>query len=415
MSYFQKIKRNQWLMVFIAMIVIQTSCQKEEYDYSQYKDLGTPVISGLRAIDPAPNDSMLTQIVPGQTIVIQGNNLKGTQSVSFNGKSVGVNPVFVTNKNIVITVSSDIVFPTSNPKMKNRVKLFTNHGNTTFTIPIIPPAPQVQSISNEFPYAGDMIELKGNYLYTAKKVIFPGGVEVSNGLSFDTTGLFLKVTVPSGMASPGYADSLIVMTSGGEDTVSFYNTSGMIANFEDGDPHFGWAWWGGIKDNDAARFPGGWGNYIEIQPSGDVPAGNSAWYGDNRAVIVDPGTMWDWDAKGSPDSTGLKFQLFVKNPWKVGSLNIDFGGDDGPGYTFEYTPWESAPNNTFVTDGWITVTVPLDKFKDGDGSSASSLGGLIEGSSTPTLIRFMLNNADYDDPIQHFDAAFDNVRIVKIK
>src|SRR5699024_4627209 len=102
---------------------------------------------------------------------------------------------------------------------------------------------------------------------------------------------------------------------------TFNNTTGIVANFTDGDPRFGWAWWAGTKDNNSTKFPGNRGNYIEIVPANlPIPAGDEAWYGgDSRAVVTNGSVAWEGiDTLGNPANYALKFEMNYNGVWTGG-------------------------------------------------------------------------------------------------
>lgn len=410
MFYINYLKKSCSLItILIVIISLQISCKKND-------NLGAPVITGLNAIAPAPDDSTLTQVTPGQLVVIQGKNFSDARQIFFDGYPASINPALNTNTTMVITVPAEITFTSLQPDVANTIKLITSRGETVFKFPVIPPPPVINSISNEFAHAGEKITMTGSFLYTVNKVVFPGNIEVTSGFTSVESGKSLQVTVPDNVTS-GSTDSIAVETSGGIGKAAFHNTFGMLANFEDGDPKFGWQWWGGIKSNDVSAFPGGWGNYIEIKPANTINAGDGSWYADNRAVMVDASA---WEGVNLADPTtnyALKFEMSVKDPWTVGSLMIAINGNFN--YLARYAPWEKTSNGQFKTDGWITVSISLNSFLSGSGNynpsgtPASNVGGLTGGNDGAT-IQIMLYN-DGATPITAYDAAFDNVRVVKVQ
>lgn len=409
MVYITLFKKSYWLLVLTAIVSLQTACKKND-------NLGAPVITGLRAISPAPDDSMLTQVIPGQLVVIQGKNFNDARQVFVDGFQASINPALNTNNTMVITVPSEIIFNALNPDEANTIKLVTTGGETVFKFPVVPPPPVITAISNEFAHAGDKITLTGSFLYTVNTVIFPGGQEVSDGITSDAAGKSLQVTVPDGIVA-GATDSIAVVTAGGIGRAAFNNTFGIVANFNWGDPKFGWQYWGGINSDDASAFPGGWGNYIEIKPANTINAGDGSWYADNRAVMVDGSSPWEGvDLAAPPANYALKFEMSVKVPWTAGSLMVAINGNFN--YLARYAPWEKTSDGQFKTNGWITVSIPLSDFLGGDGNydpsgaPASNVSTLTGGNSSAT-VQIMLYN-DGETPISSFDAAFDNVRVVKI-
>ena len=406
MYYINKCRKSLWLLLAIGVVVIQTSCEKDQ-------NLGDPVITGLRAISPAPNDTALSHILPGQVVVVQGQNLGEAQQIFFSGYEAGINAALNTNHSMVVTVPSGIVFEDIPEDKLNRVRLVTSHGEANFKISVIPPPPVINSIDKEFANAGVKITLTGNYLYTVEKIVFPDDIEVTEGYTSSPSGENLTVTVPNGVAS-GKGDSIEVVTAGGASKYTFNNTIGIIANFTDGDPKFGWAWWAGTKANDPSVFPNGWGNYIEIKPANlPISPGDQAWYGgDSRAVVTDGSVPWEGiDLDGKSADYALKFEMNYNGTWTGGTLEIVF--DNNFDNMAQYAPWENTATGKFETDGWITITIPLNTFLDegGTGESLSTVDAVTFGGNTSVQI-MLYNNGE--EPLASFDAAFDNLRIVKI-
>lgn len=397
-NYFRKISR--WLPVLLMVLIFQNACKKE--------NISGPVVTGLRAISPAPNDSTLTQVTPGQIVVIKGYNFNGLQGVLFDGYSASVNTALNTNATIVITVPSGILFSSLSSDVANTIKVITTHGEIVYKFSVVPPPPVISSISNEFAHGGDTITLSGSYLYTIQSVQFPGDHTVTNVLNADTAGASFQVVVPDGI-TPGDADSAAVITEGGTGKAPFNNTYGMIADFEWGSPTFGWQYWGGIMGSDASKFPGGWGNYIEIDPSSEIGANDGAWYANNRAVMIASSAWEGVNIADPPANYALKFQMFVKNPWTAGSLEIAINGNFNNLAT--YAPWKQTSNGMFMTNGWVTVTIPLSSFVDGSGKPASNVSALTGGNPGATVQIMLYNNGTTS--VVNFDAAFDNVRVVK--
>jgi len=392
------------IALLLGLMMGMEACKKNETQ--------APVITGFRSLNRSHQDSSLTVLKPGQLVVIQGHNLETVEQISFDGVPASFNINFTTNENIIVTVP-DIIFDSVAQQDMNQVRVVTNHGVASYTIPIVPPPPVITAVSNEFPQPGDTITLTGSYLYTVQEVDFPGGKKVTSGFTGPQDGSWLQVVVPGTLSTTDTSatDSIAVVTLGGVGKYAFYNTTGMIANFEYGDPHFGWQWWGGIISNDAAAFPGNWGNYIEVKPSNPIPAGDGSWWTDNRAVMIAASNWTNVNIGDPPANYALKFQVFVKNPWSNGSIHIVINGNFG--YWATWAPWQQTDSKTFQTSGWITVSIPLSNIKDGNGNSPATVSGLTGGNPGAT-VQLMLYN-DSSTPLSGFDAAFDNVRIVKIK
>ena len=400
------------LFIIAAGLFTTVGCKKDN------SGSGMPGIKQIRAITPAPNDSVLTSALPGQFVVIQGSNLASARQISFYGFPATFNSGIFSNNNLVVKVPA-IKWDSIPTGKEHTVEVVTAAGTATFTFNISAPVPNITSVSNENAVAGTNITISGTDFYGVTSVIFPGGKQGTNLAANSTTQL--SVTVPDGITS---GDSLRVTGTYGTGVSRFVfdnylsPTTGFLANFEDGDTYFGWQYWGGIKTNEGALFPGNTGNYIRMNPSSSINAGDGSWYSDNRAVMV-AASAWV-PAANLPDPIAdyaLKFEIYVKIPWSNGSLLVAPNGNFN--YLARYAPWGSSSSGQFVTDGWQTVVIPLTGFLSGSGSynpagtAAPNIAALTGGTNAAT-IQIMLYN-DSATPLASFDAAADNVRIVRIQ
>lgn len=397
-------------LLLIPALLFLFSCKKESAGGAP------PIIEHVRMVDSTNRDSTFTSSLTGQQILIHGQNFMGLQQILFNDVPAAFNPVLATNTDIIVVIPPTAPTEATNPNVSNTIRVITEFGETSYDFTLVPPPPTITSMSNEMAFGGETITIRGAVFYNIERVVFPGNLEGTNLVVVDTATL--RVTVPNGITTPGTVQVIGQYGTGENPNIIFngVNQPGMLANFEDGDPNFGWAWWGGIKTNDPNAFPGNRGNYIRLNPSSAINPGDGSWWADNRVVNVAE-QQWLPEANLS-DPIGdyaLKFEMFVKTPWRNGTLLIRNEGSQK--YTARYAPWMSAPNGVFSTDGWITVTIPLTQFR----TNASGVAGT--GSPAPNLpellgngrreVGIMLIN-DSAEPIPSFDAAFDNVRVVRL-
>lgn len=400
--------RNIFIFLLVAFSLLQVSCKKEKLTSS-------PSITGIRAITP---DSAITAAFPGQIVVIQGANLASAMAISFNGFPTSFNSGLFSNTNLVVRIPA-IGWDSIPDGKLNTVEVQTAGGTATYNFNINAPAPNIKSVSNENAVAGTTLTINGTDFYGITNVIFPGGIQGTDIVSMGTKQI--SVTVPSGIST---GDSLRVTGKYGTGASKFIfdnhlsPSTGFLANFEDGDPYFGWQWWGGIKTNDASAFPDNTGNYIRVNTSSAINPGDGSWYADNRAVMV-AGSAWVPSSNLSDPiaNYALKFELNVKAPWANGSFMIAPNGNFK--YLARYAPWEKSSSGSFVTNGWQTVIIPLTSFLSGSGSynasgsPAPNIAGLTGGTNAASM-QIMLYN-DSATPLASFDAGVDNVRIVKIQ
>ena len=391
-----KIYKYFFLFIACAAFLAQTACKKDTAGAS-------PQIAQIRAISPAPDDSVLTAALPGQVVVIQGANLGGAYDVVFNGFHATLNTALFADNNLVVAVPQ-IAWDSIPEGKLDVLEVSTPAGTATYTFHITAPAPSITSLSNEMATAGTTLTINGNNFYAISKVIFPGGIEVSDLTVSGITKITL--TVPSGITEGGPIQ--VVGTYGTGTSILLFNdiTTGVLCNFDNVN-NFSW---GCPVSSDAGAYPGGVGSFAQMQFTG-VSGNEWSWWNWGRSINSNSGTWIPSDHLSDPlSSYALKFEIYVKAPWSTGSFYIV--KDYNWAYAALYTPWKTKAD--YTTDGWQTVTIPLDQFKtnNGTGDPASSLSALV-GSGSGNIDIMFIN--DTDTPVDNFDAAVDNVRFVKIK
>jgi hypothetical protein len=376
-----------------------------------------PVITGIRASAPAPNDSMLTKAGPGQVVVIQGANLASAKQILFNGYPAPFNSALFANNTIIVAIPADMPFGRLKPDDLNKVKVITPDGEAEYSFPIVPFAATITGMNNEDAQPGDRVTIYGNNFFFVKKVIFPGGVEVDTNLTANDAGNQLQVTVPGSVTTGGPIK--IETLYGTATSVLLYNelTKGVLHN---SDNVSNYVWGCGDVITDASLFPGGRGKYNQMTFT-NVSANDGSWWNSGRSLHTSSVQWIPVSNINDPlGSYALKFEINLKTPWSSGRLLIikDSKFDT---YQALYSPWQNADGTTtaFTTNGWQTVTIPLTSFKAKDASGnyamgpvVSSLKELVGDSGAGSIDINFINTAT---AIDKFDMAIDNIRIVKIQ
>ena len=396
---------QKYFIVLLAVtgLLVQYACKKENSGKK-------PSIERIRAISPAPDDSVLTAAIPGQIVVVQGANLKGASRVLFNGFPAAVNSALFSDNNLVVTIPA-IAWDSIPDGKLNTVEVITPNGSANYSFSITAPVPSVTSLSNEMAMAGSTLIINGNNFYGISKVIFPGGIEVDNPTVSGITQITL--TVPPGITTGGPIQ--LVGTYGTGTSILLFNdlTTGMLTTFDDGN----YSWGAYEITSDAGLFPGNMGSYAHIAVPGGVGAGDFAWYDGKRSINTNGLTWIPTDHLGDPlGSYALKFEMSLKQPWSAGSFYIVKDYDWT--YLARFEPWTTNGGAPVTTNGWITVTIPLTQFKtnangvDGTGSPAINLAKLV-GTGNGSLSIMLVNNGTA--ATSAIDIAFDNLRIEKIQ
>jgi len=390
------------LLVVVSSLLAMTGCKKDD------AGMGAPTIKQIRAISPKPNDSVLTAALPGQIVVIQGNNLASATQILFNGFAATLNSALFSDSNLVVTVPR-IAWDSIPTGKLNTVEVVTATGRVTYTFKITPPLPVITSLSNEMALAGSTLIINGNGFYGISKIIFPGNISVTN---FTVSGITtITVTVPAGITQGGPLQ--VVGQYGIGTSILRFNdfTTGMLTTFDDGN----YSWGSYEITNNATLFPGNIAKYSHIAVA-SIGGGDFAWYDGVRSMNTN-GVTWVPSSRLTDPvgSYALKFEMSLRKPWAGAS--IYFVKDYSWNYVARFEPWKGR-SAAYTTNGWETVTIPLTQFKtkanglDGSGDPAISLGALL-GGGNGSLSLMLLNSDATAAPA--FDAAFDNFRVVKIQ
>nr|WP_199081186.1 glycan-binding surface protein [Pedobacter sp. ASV19] len=393
---------TQFLLVLFAIVFfIQQGCKKDKISTS-----GTPVITGIRNYVPSPGDSVLTKVGTGKWVVISGHNLRGALNIYFNGVKGSFNDAWFSDTSAIVLSPEVIPFPLVEASQLNTIRYVTTHGETTFSFPIVAPAPTISGISNESANPGDSVRINGFNFFFIQHVSY-AGVEVT-GFTASSDGTSISMAVPAGLTTSG---PVSVTTKSGS-AKTFYNVhdyiTGVLNNY-DGVNNFAW---GSDVSNSSVNFPGNNGNYGVMRAS-KVPAGDGSWWENGRSVNTNE-VQWVPTAnlQDSINNYALKFEIAVNKPWINGSIQIvkDFSFN----YMALYRPWRNSngSNTPYKTNGWQTVTVPLSNFLN-NSVPASTLTDLL-GSGGKGAINFMFMN-DGANVVTDFEAAIDNIRVVKVK
>ncbi len=132
-----------------------------------------PVIHGVRMIEPEYADSLFNEAVPGQSIVIVGENLATTSEIYINDQKIQFSGTYVTNTHIILTIPSEIELTGMNPSLKNEIRLHTKGGVATYPFHINAGWCQIVSMKANYPIAsGDEITLIGTNFIDIESVMY---------------------------------------------------------------------------------------------------------------------------------------------------------------------------------------------------------------------------------------------------
>ena len=381
---------------------------------------GPPVIKKVSLLDSTRTDSAFTRALPGTLVLITGENLGGATNIYFNGMAAYFNPTYNTNTHVIITIPGNAPSEATDPDVPNKIRIVTSHGESTFDFIVDIPPPSIESISNENALPGDSLIIWGSSLWLIEKVVFPGGREVT-ALKESKEGWRVGLIMPDLGNDTG---RIVVHAKYGVTTfnapLNDHESSNLISNLTDNGetgekPVFNWGYWGANRTGDPALFPGTRGSYLQ-NIFGGVGVKNGAWWEGNRSGNFSEVPLFTAAVITQQASNyALKFEVNTKEPWTAGICVLRFGDT----YAYRLMPFTNAPDKSFHTGNkWETVTVLLSDFKkavdgvEGTGANAAVMGDLVKADGKVAFgYRFITEDA----PVEVFNAAFDNFRIIKIR
>ncbi|MBN1181872.1 MAG: hypothetical protein JXB49_06265 [Bacteroidales bacterium] len=399
------------VIIFLTTSILFISCKEEE-------KLGPPVINKVRLIDPEKADSSITIADPGTMVVIEGENFINLLKVYFNDYEASFNRIFVTNTNIIVRIPEETPTAINNPLVSNEITVITETGFTTHSFFLNYPAPVIQTISNENALPGDTIYITGTNFFFIEKIIFPGEIEATNFEILDEVNGIAQIQVPTNLTESG-----IITFITPRDTVfspmKFNDISGddVICNFDDINTFI----WGCLISADNNAFPGARGSFAHLSTT-NIAVGSYDWWTNNKVCFLDSINIIPPQNMGDQITDyQLKFEMYVNKPWNTGNLTIIISDWN---YRCILRPWiVNGKRTNYVTNGWVTYTVPLSEFRgsEGTGSPASQLNNLFWANGDARIgFPFMNDGANPDNPetegllLEELSIAIDNIRLIKV-
>lgn len=364
----------------------------------------TPVVRYVRSCDSARSDSLITKASLGSTIAIIGENLGDVKEIWFNDQQAKVNPVYVTDKSILISIPSGI--PTD---VTGKIRFVTQSGlESTYDFGVVVPSPVLNSMKCEYVADGDTAVIEGDF-FLNPKVYFKGNMEAQI-VSFTKTEL--KVIVPSGAeAGPVTVESMYGSTR------SIFNfrdnpvVSPSTKLFNDFEETSSWNPWGlsAFASEDGLS-----GQYLKFEGT----TGSWAWPANSLQLYYASSNRNPLVSSGDISTLALRFEANCKE-WhdtpllfwftnNAGTHNVD--GDDPQAHWKPYL--KSGVKSNYVTDGWETITIPLSDFKY-DKAETGSVNRSITSLSQLVDLHAMFFGAA--DGTYNLKLWIDNMRIVKYK
>ena len=422
-------------------LALLASCDSIDYPDRYEVTSGVPTVHYVRYAD---RDLVITQANMEEIICIVGDNLTSIHDIYFNDQAAVLNTSYMTEHAVVVQVPKNL--PTV---QDDQIHLITRDSSVVlYDFKVLPPAPRVNGMSNEWAPAGESVTITGSYLFAPLTVQFPGADPI-NVTTAD--GSSVTVVVPEG-AQPGKIK--VTSDSGTGQSIFMYKDSrGMLFDFDGmtGLDNHGWNGHSS-KDNDGTGING---RYFQFGDGNAVLDGS--WEEANFSLVYWPGSWNEPENYNDGEhywprlcdivdftnwsNMALKFEMFVpsSNPWNntpmqivvggvdlisYGAVTKDIYGNDCAGQNNTYMNGEAAPRVFYMpweatgsfdtADKWITVSIPLTEFnKSWTGASATA----EVKADTFASMWFFICNGGLDLPEASCTPIIkiDNVRAVPIK
>ena len=381
---------KKYLGALAAMTLVLgtlASCDKADYPDRFRATDGIPTIDYVRY---ANQDVFISQAFMDEILCIVGTNLTSVHDVYFNDQKAILNTSYITNNTLVVAVPSSQAV-----EVDNKIHLKTkDEVDVTYDFKVLPPAPKITSMTNEWAATGETVSIYGKYFMDVTGVSLPGAnitdytVVSSEEISFKipegATAGPISVSTASGSANSvfQYLDQRNML----------FDFDGLRGGFAQGN---GWRApaAGHIHAPGDDVFPAIDGNYLWLGgQDGGLKAESTAvwaedpysfdyWNSEDESSSIPPlrsmSTFKTYIEKYGIGSLCLKFECFVpsSNPWKTCSMQLFFTASSvvsNENMSNAYFSDESVPRALWTpwllggsydtADKWVTVSVPLENF-----------------------------------------------------
>ncbi len=370
--------------MFLLVSLLFTACDDDD------ETSGGPITIGSVYLQDASSsvpDREVTFARLGQLIRIEGTGFTGLKKVYINGESTYFNPVMVSDNSMLVSVSRSTPTTEAEADVRNTITLANDSYEATIDFEIRAEAPVINYITNTLPLAGEYIGVTGTGLVEVSRVVFPGGVEVTEGIISDDEGELFIVAVPEGVSEEGGSLFVECANGGCYSPACFNFKPGVILDF-DGMGSQGY--WGSaasmitpddLESSSVGEVNVSQGTYVAHRPSriASFPAAKNR----NSEVWTAGNDVDDWRGQLTPyipastplEQVAFQFDIYVPEEWSgSGYLKIclvnGFNGGEWSGLCYNFVPWivdgEVVP---LKTEGWVTAYIPLTvfyAFSDGD-------------------------------------------------
>ena len=375
------------LIGFAALAVSLASCQRMDYPDRFVQTSGVPTVDYIRY---ASQDVFITQAYMDELVCIVGSNLTSVHDIYFNDQKAILNTGYITANTLLVAVPSQQAV-----EKTDKIYLITKDGaSVSVDFKVLPPAPKISSMSNEYAAAGTTATITGKYFMDVTAFEFSGAA-VTDYTIVDAEHISFKV--PEGAVE----GPLYIETASGSGYSKFYykDSRGMMFDFDTPNPVTGVVldkngWNSHMSTTDDTALSGNFFVFGALDGSQAMSSWNEEFsfpywpgdtWGDTEYFETHPRLNDVIDVTGWA-SKALKFEMYIPtdHPWSDGIMQICFAGIDqvtgaGAAVTVDGKPCAGANNTYFSSEvnpraryapwtsggsydtgnEWVTVTLPL--------------------------------------------------------
>ncbi|MBQ9818936.1 MAG: hypothetical protein IJM60_01480, partial [Bacteroidales bacterium] len=143
---------------FILGVVLAASCANVDYPDRFKETTGVPTVHFVRYAD---RDIAITQANMEELVCVVGDNLTSVHDIYFNDQAAVLNSSYMTPHTIVVAVPKNMPV-----EQTDKMYLITRDSSVVaYDFKVLPPAPKITGMSNEWAAAGSSVTITGSYLF----------------------------------------------------------------------------------------------------------------------------------------------------------------------------------------------------------------------------------------------------------
>lgn len=419
------------LALVLVVLALITSCKKQLTSREIEGGAEKVNISQITLHGRTNTTQVITQARVGTMIRIEGSGFASAVAIYVNGIKVNVNPNFVTENNIIMTIPATIAFGSGVVTAENRntIRIVTKTDDFTYKFIIQGPSPVINDVSHTLPRVGEFLTVSGSNLRDITSLILPGNITVNpTDIQLSSDFTTMKFKLPAGATQlPGALH--LVGDNGDAYSYNYLNRyEGIFIKAFTADANKAYNFGTNISATLSVTLPvAGDGHknpefyrQVPAQPA-DAPVettvGGFNFRTDAAIASVIQTSNGNITAATPCNNLALQFDVYIPVEWSSGWLRIDFISGN-TNWRYNYAPWAVAGATKPVTmTGWQTVTMPLGAFRAltnqtvqyfiDQTKSASGVFSFVNGTLTDS------GGAVYPPKvIKGFQMSFGNFRIV---